>query len=524
MPISTTAPRGLSSSARTCSLIRRLEEVPILELIVFTTGGVLLALEIVASRVVAPYFGNSIYVWGSLISVFLAALSFGYYAGGRMATRWPSVNPFLALVLLGGLTIFPIPHVADPLLSAITRHDYGPRANPLLGSTILFFLPCVLLGATSPYAVRLRARTVENVGNVAGILYALSTLGSILGTLLAAFVLISAFGVRTIIHVLGTVEIGLALLGYAWNRQARLTAGILPVVAFLLITTAGVAPDDPNVVFAQDTIYHRITVTDEGDIRYLKLDHYWQSGLDRSAPLRTVFTYTDYLHLPMIFHPRPARILFVGMGGGIAPSRFYHDYPLTQIDVVELDPAVVRVARRYFNLPTGDRLRVHAQDGRLWIRRANMKYGVIVLDAYLIDAIPFHLATREFYDEVKAHLSPSGAMASNVIGTLHGPQSRLFRSIYKTLRAVFPAVYVFPVGGDAGSTPQNIILVGTMEPRLSRSEILKRAASLERRGEVRIPGFAWDAATLVTEPIPTTDVPVLTDDYAPTDLLVSPHR
>ena len=150
----------------------------------------LLALEIVASRVVAPYFGNSVYVWASLIGVFLAALSLGYYIGGRVATRWPHPGPFLALVLAGGAATYPIPRAADAVLGTIAGWDAGPRAGPLLASAALFFVPAVLMATVSPYAVRLKARTVEGVGNVAGILYALSTLGSIAGTLLAAFVLI----------------------------------------------------------------------------------------------------------------------------------------------------------------------------------------------------------------------------------------------------------------------------------------------------------------------------------------------
>jgi len=485
---------------------------------------VLLALEIVASRVVAPFFGNSIYVWGSLIGVFLAALSLGYFLGGRAATRWPSWGPFLALVFVAGACIYPIPHVSGEILSRIASHDYGPRADPLIGCTVLFFLPSVLLGTVSPYAVRLRARTVEGVGGVAGMLYALSTLGSIAGTLLAAFVLISAVGVHTIIQILGAAEMGLAVLGFLWTRRARAAAGAAVLTAAVLALGSAVPPDGPEVVYAHDTVYHRITVSDEGSMRYLRLDRYWQSGRDRQAPLRTVFQYTDYLHLPLVFHPDPRRVLFIGMGGGTAPGRFYHDYPDAQIQVVEIDPDVVETARRFFALPTGPRLAVHVQDGRLWLRRTPERFDLIVLDAYLIDTIPFHLATREFYAEAAARLTPGGAVASNVIGAIQGPESRLFRAIYKTFRAVFPAVYVFPVGGGAPGALANIILVGTSGPPLGRDEILARAAGAQASGRVRIAGFARDAGDLFDGPIETRDVPLLTDDYAPTDALLSSRQ
>ena len=484
----------------------------------------LLALEIVASRVVSPYFGNSVYVWGSLIGVFLAALSLGYYLGGRVATRWPQPGPFLALVLAGGAATYPIPHFAEAVLGAIAARDLGPRAGPLLGAAALFFVPAVLMATVSPYAVRLKARSVEGVGNVAGVLYALSTLGSIVGTLLATFVLISWLGVRSIIQVLGAVEMALAVLGFLWTRRtvpAAVTAGTLALVAAL---ASGVPPDGPDVVYARDTVYHRITVSDEGAIRYLRLDRYWQSGRDRAAPRRAVFSYTDYLHLPLILVPHPKHVLFVGMGGGTAPARFYHDYPEVTIDVVELDPAVADTAARFFALPRGPRLAVHVQDGRLWLRRTADRYDIIVLDAYLIDTIPFHLATREFYEEAAARLAPGGAIAANVIGAIHGPQSRLFRAIDKTIASVFPAVYVFPVDGDAGEALQNIIIVGSMRPRLDARTVRTRAAEAAAAGRVTIDGLARDASTLLTDPVDTADVPLLTDDFAPTDLLAAPAR
>ena len=485
----------------------------------------LLALEIVASRVVAPYFGNSVYVWGSLIGVFLAALSLGYYAGGRIATRWPQPVPFLALVLAGGAATYPIPHVAATVLGEIAGRDLGPRWGPLLGSTTLFFVPGVLMATVSPYAVRLKARTVEGIGNVAGMLYALSTLGSIAGTLLATFVLISWLGVHSIIQLLGGIEMGLGVAGFILlRREAVRAVGAAGVTAVILFSTSAVPPDGPDVVFAHDTVYHRITVSEEGVIRYLRLDRYWQSARDRSAPLRTVFSYTDYLHLPLALVEHPKRVLFVGMGGGTAPSRFFHDYPDLAIDVVEIDPAVAETARQYFSLPRSPRLAVHVQDGRLWLRRAADRYDLIVLDAYLIDTIPFHLATREFYAEAAARLAPGGAVAANVIGALRGPQSRLFRAIDKTFASVFPAVYVFPVDGDAGESLQNIIIVGMMGPGLDAAAVRARAHAAVVSRRVTIAGFEQDAATLVERPIETADVPLLTDDFAPTDVLAAPIR
>jgi spermidine synthase len=317
---------------------------------------------------------------------------------------------------------------------------------------------------------------------------------------------------------------GLAFVSLAWARRVGATAVAAAGMAAVLLFTGSVPAAAADVIHARDTVYHRITVSDEGQIRYLRLDNYWQSARDRGDPLRTVFAYTDYLHLPVLFDPGFRRVLFVGLGGGTAPSRFHHDYPEAAIEVVEIDPAVVDTARTLFGLPDDARLKVHVMDGRLWLRRTTQRYDLVILDTYLIDTIPFHLVTREFFEEVAARLAPGGVVASNVIGAVRGPESRLFRAIYKTFRSVFPQVYVFPVGGGEPQSLRNIILVGTTAPPLTSSDIVARAVEARGGGRVRIEGFERDAGTLLNTPVDTRDVPTLTDDYAPTDALIVPAR
>src|SRR5256712_1086016 len=167
----------------------------LVNIIVFVSGAVLMGLEIVGSRVLAPYFGNSIFVWGSLISVVLAALSLGYYCGGRLSERNPSFGRLLALLLIPGIMISLLPFIYPTVNLWIATVDFGTRLNPLIASTIFFLVPSVFLGTISPYAIRLAATTVATVGSTAGSLYALSTCGSIFGTLFTAFYLIPAIGV-----------------------------------------------------------------------------------------------------------------------------------------------------------------------------------------------------------------------------------------------------------------------------------------------------------------------------------------
>ena len=498
-----------------------------LELIVFISGGVLLVLEIVASRVLAPFFGNSVYVWGSLIGVFLAGLSLGYFLGGRAADRWPSGALFSGLVFLAGALTFPIPFVARRVMEGLVLADLGPRASPLSAAMILFFLPTVVMGTISPFAVRLRARTVTTVGNVAGVLYALSTLGSIVGTLLAAFILINLSGVRTIIHGLGLLLMLLAVVGLLAARRVWAAIGTGALAVVLAGGGSAAAPLDPagSVVYLRNTVYHTISVSDEGRVRYLRLDNYWQSALDLEDPGRTVFQYSDYMHLPLLFVSDLRRVALVGLGGGTVPRRYVEDYLDVQMDVAEIDPAVVETATRWFDLPVGSRLRVTAEDGRLFLFRSVERYDVILLDAYLIDTIPFHLATQEFFRLAASRLTPEGVVASNIIGALEGPDSRLFRAIYKTFRSVFPTVYVFPVGYGSYGGPEmlrNIIIVGSMRPAMLPGDVGARARRLAA-STVRLPGFEAVAASLYPTPVETADVPLLTDDFAPVDALI-PRR
>src|SRR2546427_3007223 len=195
-------------------------------------------MEIIASRIIAPVFGNSIYVWGSLIGAFLGAVAVGSFAGGRGADRWPAPAVFAGVIFLAGALVFPIPVVAPSLLSSLSAAELGPRAGPFAASVVLFFLPAAAMGMVSPFAVRLRAHTVATIGNVAGALYALSTLGSIAGTLLASFILLAVWPVRTIVHLLGATLLVLAVLSW-FTRRRSVVAGVASAPGFPLVRPPG---------------------------------------------------------------------------------------------------------------------------------------------------------------------------------------------------------------------------------------------------------------------------------------------
>lgn len=594
-----------------------------LRLIVFVAGAVLMALEIVGSRLVAPQFGSSIFVWGSLISVFLAGLSAGYYAGGRLADRWPSHGLLACLFVPPAAWILALPLAAPPLGEAVLAADLGPQWGPLVVTTLLFLVPSICLGLISPFAIRLAARSIATVGNTAGVLYAVSTAGSIVGTLGAAFFLIPSFGTRAIVYGLGASLLALAGLaaldalrmrhvrrvvplaaadpparlhldgtavdGSAGGRsaaEARALPGLRPppsgehqggrgpcepagrgeqadpgprgaggspggagprrvesrragrvpgggptaVVALLALAAAvgallvSAAFGQERVLYEKDSAYHRIIVYEEGGSRILRFNQSRQSGMYLDDPYRLRFLYTDYTHLAFVFKPNPASVCIIGLGGGSVPKKYRRDYPSLRIDVAEIDPEVVDVAKRFFYFKEDPLMRVAALDGRVFLtRQRDARYDFVFVDAYYSDAIPFHMTTVEFLNLVKRRLSPDGIVAWNIIGTLDGPRSRLFRSVYKTFRTAFPQVYVFPVGGEAafeGGAMGNLIVVGTPSmARLSREAFIERARGLEASGTIKAPVGRY-ASTYYTRPILTDDVPVLTDDYAPVDSLL----
>lgn len=543
--------------------------------VVFISGAVLMALEMVGSRVVAPYFGNSIYVWGSLISVVLAALTTGYFAGGRLADRRPTAEAMGWLITGAGVFVVLLPLWAGPLNAWLVRTGLDARSGSLISALVCFFVPGAFLGTVSPYAVRLAARQMETIGFTAGSLYAISTAGSIAGTLLTAFYLIAWLGVRQILYVLGSVLVLMGLGLVVWGARARVgvahgVAASAPqgagprrarlatpssrspaalgfekwrrrlralwAVLALAVAAgawaagrpgagwAGIAQERGRVLWEQDSAYHHILVVDDPiGIRYLKFDASWQSAMDLRDPDRLVFSYTPYFHLAMALVPDAREALFVGLGGGSVPKHFLRYYPDLRMDVAELDPAVIDVARRYFQLPDDPRLSVYAQDGRSFVARASGRYDAVFLDAYFADSIPFHLTTLEFMREVQARLVPGGVVASNIIGALSGTRSQLFRSMLKTIQQVFPTVYVLAVGSRSGRAVdpflRNILVLATDQPPATPEQFRERIRQAEQEGRVP-PQTSALALSLVVDPIDVSDVPVLSDDFAPVDTLI----
>jgi spermidine synthase len=497
----------------------------LLHAVVFVCGAVLMGLEIVGSRILAPYFGNSIFVWGSLISIVLAALSLGYWLGGIMADRWPRLSVLGVLIALPGIMIALLPFVYPPLNQAIAASEMGARLSPLVSSLVLFLVPSVFLGTISPFAVRLQARAVASVGTTAGGLYAVSTAGSIAGTLLTAFYLIVVIGVANIVHGLGlTLLLVAAAVFLRGRRTGRASLALVCTGVLLLgvIWHARTRAAEPGLLLDMDSFYNHIRVAEDSGTRYIDFDNLRQSAMLLDDPWDLRLRYTRFLALALAFQPEPKRVLVLGLGGGSFPKRLYRDFPQVVVDVVDIDPEVIGIAKRYFQVPEDSRLRLHLRDGRRFVRETTEKYDLIFLDAYNSDTIPFHLTTREFYRQLEARLAPGGFVVSNIIGTLRGPQSAFFRAMYRTLADSFSTVYVVPTydGGGAFVLGEiNILLFATRDKaRLTRAEFMARVGRVGGR-LVPASDLMEYASHLFELPIPVSDVPILTDDYAPVEIL-----
>jgi spermidine synthase len=517
----------------------------------FVSGAVLLGLELAASRVLAPAFGNSLFVWGALIGVVLSGLAIGYWTGGVLADRWPSPRLLVGAVFIGGLLVLAVPLVDERVLDWVERWDPGPRADPLIAAIILFGPPSVVLATVTPIAVRIASRELHTVGRTAGRLFSISTIGSIAGTFATAFWLIPELGVDQLIAVGATVLL-LAALPLAIADRAWLLAGGGAALAAVAVAAAiALAPDRDGTVSAvetrnyspivrsredlyenayepsvagfqlrdrRDTRYHHLLVMDSDGIRYLRFDSSFQSAMRLARPYEGYFDYTNALQVALGYRRSARDMLFIGLGGGSAPKRIHRDFPEIRMRMVEIDPEVVDVARKWFAFPRS--IPVDVEDGRRYLERHDKRYDVIVIDAYYADAVPFHLTTREFLEITRDRLKPGGVVVSNVIGAIKGDGSKLLRSFVRTYREVFPTVVLHPVytSGEDFFATANIILVASTGAAPDVDALRARWRAVRAQHPTapdlnRLIGGRVDA-------VPTNDVPTLVDDYAPTDALL----
>ncbi|MCE5230805.1 fused MFS/spermidine synthase [bacterium] len=477
------------------------------------TGAGVIMLEVLGARIAGPIFGVSLYIWTALITVTLVALSLGYWLGGMAADRWPVADVMYGLIAAAGLMISVIPLIDGAVLVGCYEAfggDWGVRLGVLCGAFILFGPPLTILGMVSPYVLRLALADLRETGRTAGTLYAISTVGSVIGTIAAGFFLIPELGVKATFWASTAVILLPPAVWFAIGRQMGwLGMGALVLATFGFLDAATARPINP--------MFGRMQLSREGQYAQIKvLDRSYQGQMHRMLLLDgTVQTsivlgskelqsgYTQVIERFFAIHPpKGRRALLVGLGGGalVEPLKMRG----FKIDVVELDPAIVETARDYFGCdPAGFRL-IEA-DGRAYIRACRDKYDAIVLDVFTGGSQPFHLFSREAFEEIKRILAPGGVVALNTIAFTQGPDSLMSASLFRTAAGVFEESRGY--FGELGEDPNDLRNVLMFFSNAPFSGVAVDAAAEAWRPELEKRRFHFAAGSGI----------VVTDDLNPVD-------
>lgn len=490
---------------------------------VFTGGMTTLGVELAAGRLLGNVFGTSNLVWANIIGLILLYLTAGYFIGGRWADRSPYPLTFFSLLSWAAFAAGIAPLVSRPVLQfaakAMEAFDAPVIGGSFLSVLLLFSVPITLLGCVSPFAIRLALTDSRQAGQVSGRMYAISTLGSIVGTFAPTLWLIPTLGtMRTFMFFAGALFV--VALGGLWQvdrRRALLSLWMPLVVAglALFIISGSLKPTD-GLLDERESAYNYIQVVERGGTRYLLLNEgqgihsvYNPNGSE------TFGTWDFFLVAPFFNAPpyAPSQVnglALLGLAAGTISKQYTQVYGPIPIDGIEIDPAIVDVGRRYFDMNEPN-LNVIVEDGRWALANSENQYSVIGVDAYRLPYIPWNLTTREFFTEARDHLTPDGALVINVGRTF--TDRRLIEAMVGTLQSVFPSVYVVDVPDtfnsivyatvqptDAANLAANLALMTDSTPALLRSAVTRAVENLQ--------------------PTPVSSV-VFTDDWAPVEQLTN---
>jgi len=436
---------------------------------VFVTGMTTLAAELSASRLLGSVFGTSNLVWAAIIGLILIYLTLGYFLGGKWADSSPRFETMYGILTWGALSLGVVPYIARPILLAAANAFDGLEVGVMLGAfvavLILFSIPITLLGMMSPFAIRLSIEDPAKAGKVSGNIYAISTLGSFLGTYLPVLLFIPTMGTRKTFLLFSVILLLVALLGL-WVSGARKSAIRSLAMPILLLLFAfgmrGSIKNTPGQIYETESAYNYIQVLrTEGNRVVLRLNDgqgihsvYDPATLDYNGPWEQ-FLAAPYFNAPDALEP-VRRIAIVGLAAGTTARQATAVYGDIPIDGYEIDPKIVEVGRTYFGM-TMPNLHVHIEDGRWGLAHSPYRYDIIAIDAYRPPYIPWHLTTREFFQIAYDHLREEGVVAINVG---HLPDDRrLVDNMATTLAAVFPSIHIVDIPASL-----NTIIYATKQP------------------------------------------------------------
>lgn len=492
----------------------------ILLTVVFVTGAVTLVIETLAIRILSPYYGNTIYTFSSVISVTLLALSLGYYIGGNWANRQHRITIFYGIITLSSVSIFFLRVLLITLLP-LTGYELSYTWGPLIHSLILFFLPIFLLGTLSPFAIAILATYLpkSSAASIAGKVFFWSTLGSLAGILTSSYFLVPRLGIDSLIVLLGFILLFIGIFGFMTGNKKKITNK--RIISILLITIPCLASltitRSSPAIYTRDGVYEKITIYDSilnnRSIRILGLDRSIAGALYLD-PEEVAIRAMKQVDLYKIFKPTISNVLVLGGGAYLIPKILLSKKDIKQVDVVEIEPSLFALSKKYFNLPEDNRLQNYIMDGRRFLYHTDKKYDVIYSDAYYsYFSVPIHFTTKEFFQLVRQRLKPNGILIVNLIDDLMPKKGSFIFSEMRTLQSIFPNGYIF-TSSNSDKNIQNIIFLGLMTKEkidFNDMRITKNDDALIRE----LPSKLLDQ-----EKYKLKNYPVLTDDYNPVEYLI----
>ncbi len=505
--------------------------------IIVICGMAVMATEMCASRLIQPYFGDSLLIWACLIGFIIIYLAIGYNLGGRLADRFPRPAFLYQLTALAALTIGLIPVISSPILtianSGFKTVNGGLFFGALLGMILLFAAPVILLGCVSPFAVRLLVNNVQGAGRTAGMVSSLSTVGSIIGTFLPVLVFIPLVGTRNTLYIFSIVLLAFSVWGiYTVNRRRvpvyAALLGLVVVLALFVTFQIKTAPYG-TLLEERESAYNYIQVVkrDDGQTDLVLNEGHAVHSIYNPNQILTRGPWDQYMITPF-FAPGATEkdvknMLMIGLGAGTVPKQLTKAYgSQVHIDGVEIDPTIIEMGRKHFDMNEPN-LNAIAEDGRYYLITSAKKYDIIGVDAYKQPYIPFHLTTKEFFQQVRDHLTPNGVAVINAgAPSVSGKQDlRLAEALASTMKSVYPNVFMINLFKSSGY--YNTIIVATNRPTTldTFKQNIQSVVTNSLIKEVGMRAITTDSVQEWTGKTSDGSSPIVfTDDWAPVERLI----
>ena len=485
------------------------------EIILFITEAVCMTLELVASRVLSPFFGNSNIVWTSVIGIILFSSSVGNYLGGKVADKQDSKNLLQMIYLIAGAFVCMIPLVKESILNTLSIIG-SIKVGAVLATVFLFLPSSITLGMVIPIVLKIKLEDINTAGNVSGKIYSISTIGGIFGTFLGGFVLVPNMGVISLTFLLSAILFLLSIVSNSFEEKFNFSI-VLAIFALFLILLymiynqnieKKILSNKIGITYSLDTQYGNAIMTNcrfDGElVRLLLIDGGFESGtfLEKDKRNELVFDYLKKYDLMFKADDQIENIAMIGGAGYCYPKYVISHYPNVNLDVIEIDEKITEIAKKYYYLDdvleeynkNSKRLKLINEDGRIYFNKNEKKYDAILNDAFSGTTPARSLTTIENIENIKKSLKEGGLYLNNIIGTIEGDNSRFIKAEVNTMNKVFNNVYVIPVDTEEKYIIQNFMVVATDKEIDLKDEVLL---------DLNI----------------SNDEIVFTDDYCPTEYL-----